>query len=188
MTRRERAGRETHAVRFVGGLLTLTLVLFVVNARSGDDVHTQAPLHVSAVAASTEGVVLTLTRTNSGFLWNWISVSGSDSLASNGTWNLMNVEPWPEHAAHMQWLDPAAASAASRFYRVVLNADTDRDGLPDWWELLYFDDPTNAVSGADGDQDSWNNLQEYRRGGCPTNAWQADTNNLLNLNVLTPLR
>lgn len=42
-------------------------------------------------------------------------------------------------------------------------ADTDGDGLPDWWADLF--DADNAL--ADPDADGWNNLEEYRRGSRP---------------------
>jgi hypothetical protein len=47
------------------------------------------------------------------------------------------------------------------------NSDTDRDGLPDEWELLYFG---NLDQNADGDPDGdgLTNLQEYLAGADPT--------------------
>ncbi|MBN1343641.1 MAG: hypothetical protein JXQ73_13215 [Phycisphaerae bacterium] len=39
--------------------------------------------------------------------------------------------------------------------------DTDADGLPDWWEQKYFDDPTAADPNADPDLDGRDNLSEY---------------------------
>jgi hypothetical protein len=48
--------------------------------------------------------------------------------------------------------------------------DTDGDGMPDWWELLHFGDPTNTAAVADAEPDGQNNLNEYRSGTDPTNA------------------
>ncbi len=50
-----------------------------------------------------------------------------------------------------------------------VNRDRDNDGLPDWWELHYFGNITNAVAEADGDADASSNLAEYRSGCNPTN-------------------
>jgi len=45
--------------------------------------------------------------------------------------------------------------------------DTDGDGLPDEWELVFFGGITNAVATADTDSDGRNNLQEYLAGSHP---------------------
>jgi hypothetical protein len=52
---------------------------------------------------------------------------------------------------------------------LIPNGDTDGDGLPDWWEMLYFGGITNAIANADGDNDQQENLEEYRAGTIPTN-------------------
>ncbi|MCK4658637.1 MAG: right-handed parallel beta-helix repeat-containing protein [Phycisphaerae bacterium] len=39
--------------------------------------------------------------------------------------------------------------------------DTDDDGLPDWWELYYFESPTAGNPLDDNDGDGLNNLGEY---------------------------
>lgn len=49
-------------------------------------------------------------------------------------------------------------------------ADTDGDGLPDWWEQAYFGGPTNAVAAADSDGDGMSNGAEYTAGTDPTDA------------------
>ncbi|MBN2271229.1 MAG: hypothetical protein JXN61_11485 [Sedimentisphaerales bacterium] len=45
--------------------------------------------------------------------------------------------------------------------------DSDGDGLPDWFELRYFDDPNAANPSADSDDDSWTNLDEYTNCSLP---------------------
>ncbi|MGA9776773.1 MAG: S8 family serine peptidase [Verrucomicrobiia bacterium] len=48
--------------------------------------------------------------------------------------------------------------------------DTDGNGLPDWWELLYFGHLTGTDPNADPDHDGMNNLAEWIAGTNPTNA------------------
>jgi hypothetical protein len=50
------------------------------------------------------------------------------------------------------------------------NADTDADVLPDGWEAQHFGHPTNALPGIDGDGDGSVNLDEWIADTVPTNA------------------
>jgi hypothetical protein len=85
---------------------------------------------------------------------------------------------------------PVVAGANDRHlvYIKEFATDTDADGLPDWWESQYFGGATNGVASEDEEPDGWDNLTEYLRGGNPTNAWIPDTNNVLQLQLITPLR
>ena len=47
--------------------------------------------------------------------------------------------------------------------------DTDRDGLPNEWEITYFGGFSNALATGHGDDDPLNNLQEYIALTIPTN-------------------
>ncbi len=51
-------------------------------------------------------------------------------------------------------------------------ADTNHDGLPDAWQILYFGSisSTNATPGADPDHDGMSNLNEYLSGTIPNNS------------------
>lgn len=53
----------------------------------------------------------------------------------------------------------------------VLNvlADSDGDGMPDWWEDDHFGHPTNELPDVDPDSDEAGNLDEYRADTQPTN-------------------
>ncbi|MGD8453230.1 MAG: right-handed parallel beta-helix repeat-containing protein [Phycisphaerae bacterium] len=48
--------------------------------------------------------------------------------------------------------------------------DSDADGLPDWWEDRYFEDPLVADPYGNEDGDSRNNLEEYAHGSDPFTA------------------
>ena len=51
--------------------------------------------------------------------------------------------------------------ALSEKITVEIPADTDGDGLPDWWEELHFGGPTAANPNDDPDGDGLTNLEEY---------------------------
>lgn len=53
------------------------------------------------------------------------------------------------------------------FTAVYAILDSDADGLPDWWEILYFLSLSENGSG-DSDGDGWTNLQEYANAMDPT--------------------
>lgn len=67
-------------------------------------------------------------------------------------------------------------------------ADTDGDGMPDGWEATHMLNPLADDRADDPDADGWNNLQEYKRGGNPGVSFLPDTNNALNLILMTPVR
>jgi len=66
-------------------------------------------------------------------------------------------------------------------------ADSDSDGLPDSWEQQYFGNLNQNAAG-DPDGDNVSNLIEFKQGRHPMAGAVADTNNVLKLNVITPLR
>jgi hypothetical protein len=48
--------------------------------------------------------------------------------------------------------------------------DSDGDGLPDWWEKLYFNDPKTADPLVDTDGDGYSNYAEFIAGTNPLDA------------------
>ena len=49
------------------------------------------------------------------------------------------------------------------------SADSDDDGMPDYWEQQFFGHPTNELATIDRDSDSAINLAEYVADTDPTN-------------------
>jgi hypothetical protein len=54
------------------------------------------------------------------------------------------------------------------------NADTDGDGMPDWWEYTYGLNPLVSDAVADLDGDGRTNLQEYQAGTDPTDYYNGN--------------
>ena len=67
---------------------------------------------------------------------------------------------------------PALLGAVSTGGRLNLQrtVDTDGNGLPDWWEQLYFGHLTGTDPNADPDRDGFSNLKEYIADTNPTNS------------------
>ena len=53
---------------------------------------------------------------------------------------------------------------------VVADADTDNDGIPDWWATEHFGGPTACDAGDDPDGDHFTNYEEFKLGTDPTNS------------------
>jgi hypothetical protein len=97
-----------------------------------------------------------------------------------------STSPWPATAAgsggSIQRLNTSgygneptnwfAATPTAGAPNTTNPSDTNGDGLPDAWQLQYFNSITdpNAAPGADPDGDGFNNLQEYLTGTDPTNS------------------
>ncbi len=53
---------------------------------------------------------------------------------------------------------------------LLRTVDTDVNGLPDWWEQMYFGQLTGTDPNADPDHDDFSNLDEWLAGTNPTNS------------------
>ena len=97
------------------------------------------------------------------------------SLATtNCTFTLSNVQPSNSGLYRVVITNLASISNAPVLFStntLTVLADTDGDGIPDFWESLYGLDPNNkADASLDSDGDGLTNLQEYIAGTDPTNA------------------
>lgn len=66
--------------------------------------------------------------------------------------------------------------------KTYTGGDTDRDGMPNEWEIQYFGGFSNALATGNLDGDWLNNFQEYVANTVPTNA-----NSVLTADVLEPI-
>ncbi len=94
------------------------------------------------------------------------------TVGNSGTWTtaqLMiappNISAFGEDASGELY---ALGYSDGALYRIVA-PDTDGDGLPDWWESIYFGSATAAVPGIDTDSDGSDNAAEYAAGSDPLN-------------------
>lgn len=72
-----------------------------------------------------------------------------------------------QHGRDFDWSGNVAQKNGSLSIGSV-NVDSDGDGLPDWWETLYFGSATSAGPLDDPDGDRLTNLQEFLAGTDPT--------------------
>lgn len=115
-------------------------------------------LRFEARATATQNDPVTLTISN--------GPAGSALYATNtaGTFSWM-----PDAVGIWTVRVYAADNDGADFVAVPMTilVDQDGDGLPSWWEQLYFDGGTNATPSQDADGDFFSNLQEWIAGSNP---------------------
>lgn len=65
-----------------------------------------------------------------------------------------------------------AEPSTGNLFRFITRTDddSDNDGMPDWWEILYHLDPDSDNADLDSDGDGMSDLEEYERGRNPERA------------------
>ena len=96
-------------------------------------------------------------------------IVAEDHLASVATSGRHVVDTWIESTAGGVWNLVEVWGLSSLFMADTAERapDTDKDGLPDWWETLYGFNPNVADSHLDFDDDGRTNLEEYNAGTNP---------------------
>lgn len=173
------------SVANTGGYLQPTLE--IVNPVS-DFSMSLLPAMQSAASGTNATVVVTIAGTNGFSSAATLSVDGlpqgitanfsSNSISGSGSATLtFNIAPDVDPATY---IIPVTASSGSIEHSTnvaltVYSADSDGDGIPDWWMLQTFGhatgqaaDKSRATDDADGD--GMNNLAEYLCGTDPTDA------------------
>lgn len=97
----------------------------------------------------------------------WSFGDGAASTAANDchSYTQAGVYAWSAVAV-------AGATAVTNEGLITIDApsgDSDADGIPDAWELLFFTGLTNATSDSDSDHDGFLDQHEYFAGTNPTN-------------------
>lgn len=96
-------------------------------------------------------------------------IVAEDYLASTAESARHVVDTWIESTAGDVWNLVEVWGISSLFMADTAGRapDTDKDGLPDWWEQLYGLNPTVADAHLDFDGDGRTNLEEYNAGTSP---------------------
>lgn len=132
-----------------------------------------------ALQTQTNVLTLTLTATDSGASPESFRLSndGINFAAWTSLTNLTNhAAPWPVNAldgtktVYAQFRDSAGNVSTNFTDTITMEYDQDFDGMPDFWELMFFGDVLSAVADDDFDTDGVSNLNEWLSGTDPKRA------------------
>ena len=126
---------------------------------------------------------------NPGDPWTatWFATDAEDAPAPSfaleischdSAWRLAHgLKSW-QHAGVVYPLDENNGTLYGMIPDSSLDNDTDRDGMPDWWEILYFGDLSQGPYD-DFDGDGLLNIEEYHLspiyGGTYENGWAGES-------------
>lgn len=118
--------------------------------------------HSTSISAPGSYMVSGVETLTNYYIRSWLDFNGNGSY---DPW-----EPQGDYSGNPYYLmgNPSGIDIA-----LVDAQDTDGDGLADVWEEKYFGDATSAVTNADPDNDTLDNIGEYYKGTDPT---REDTN------------
>jgi hypothetical protein len=134
------------------------------------------------------GTAVTITGQNFGAVQDGSTITFNGVEASPTSWSATSISATvPPYATTGPVVVTVGGVSSNAVTFTVGDVDSDGDGLPDWWEMLYFGN-LNQGANDDPDGDVITNLQEYQQGRNPTKSALADDGDFVNLKVHTPLR
>jgi hypothetical protein len=117
-----------------------------------------------------------------GYAWGanigWINFEATGAPAVDLFTGNLSGYAW---SANCGWISLSNAAALVQTDAIQPGADSDSDGLPDAWEVEYFNS-TRATPAADRDHDGISNYEEYLAGTDP-----ADSNSVLRITSIERL-
>jgi hypothetical protein len=110
-------------------------------------------------------VTLSVVANGGGLTYQWLS-NGAAIVGATGDSLVLSNLPVVNSTNFSVVISNASGSVTSA--PVALWADSNGNGIPDWWELKYFGN-LNQTGNGDYDGDGVDNLDEYLEGTDPTN-------------------
>jgi hypothetical protein len=115
-------------------------------------------------------VTLSVVATGAGLTYQWLS-NGVPIIGATGDSLVLTNVPLVNSTNFRVVVSNASGVVTSS--PVALWADSNGNGIPDWWEMQYFGN-LNQTAAGDYDGDGVDNLDEYLEGTNPTNAASYD--------------
>jgi len=120
----------------------------------------------------------------------WTDTNAYSTNEGMGSFMAMENNEWDPPGDITNGSTNAIAYYDPQFYRAAAidpAADSNSNGIPDWWELKYFGSVTGCDAGGDANGNGVDNLSEYLLGHDPLAVPPEDPNAVLALQVYTPL-